>query len=70
MNLLAPLNDLVAWIRRAFKRTPPRHRELTYVTYAVADTMLRAGEGWRLAKKEEDRNRNIGMVYLERYVDL
>ncbi|HEY1723993.1 MAG TPA: hypothetical protein VGF89_01115 [Steroidobacteraceae bacterium] len=41
-------------------------RELVYVTWAQADRMLRdPSGGWSLAP-EEDRNRVLGMAYLER----
>lgn len=54
------------WLRALFRprATPPR--ELVFVPYAEGDRMLRdLDAGWRLAP-EEDRNRQIGMVYLER----
>lgn len=39
--------------------------ETACVNYTLADKMLSSGEGWRLSKLE-DRNRVVGMVYLER----
>ena len=40
-------------------------REVVCVPYADGDQMLRAKVGWRLAP-EEDRNKVIGVVWLER----
>jgi len=55
---------------RIFKRY--RRLELKLCTYAEADAILRKqgipgnpDEGWRIAR-EEDSNRVIGIVYLER----
>lgn len=54
---------IVQW--REYKKRPKVPREVVMVSYAEADRMLRANEGWRLAP-EEDMNRVIGKVFLER----
>jgi hypothetical protein len=57
---------MISLIRNLLKRFfPPRPKrlELRFVTYAEGDKLVR--EGWAIAK-EEDRNRLIGWVYLER----
>ncbi len=43
-------------------RSKPKRLGLQFVTYAQGDRMIR--NGWTLAP-EEDRNRSIGMVWLE-----
>jgi hypothetical protein len=53
------------WLRRLFSKPIPFTRELVHVTWAEGDRMLRADEGWGLAP-EEDLNRQVGMVYLQR----
>lgn len=58
------MNSLLKWFRSFFKSTP---RELVYVPYSEGDKLIRENKGWRIAP-EEDRNRNIGWVYLERDV--
>lgn len=57
--------QILKWFASLFTSTPPKPRELCFVPYTKAEWMLRGGEGWRLAP-EEDRNRKIGWVYLER----
>jgi hypothetical protein len=60
-------------IRKLFYKIFKRYRRLEAkcITWDEADTLLRKNEGkpeseqWVLAK-EEDFNRTIGMVYLER----
>lgn len=54
---------MMGWLTALFEPTPPR--ELVFVDYAHADQLLRENKGWNLAK-EEDTNRQIGFVYLER----
>lgn len=49
------------------KRTPPKRRHVCLVSYAEADKLLKANEGWKLAW-EEDTNNRPNMVYLERYL--
>lgn len=51
------------WLRQIFNPAPPVPRELRMVSYDEADVLLK--QGWRLAP-EEDNNRILGMVYLER----
>jgi hypothetical protein len=51
----------------AAKRSPPKKRHVCLVSYAEADLMLKADEGWKLAP-EEDENSRPNMVYLERHV--
>lgn len=51
-------------LARVFRLKPnPRRLELRYVNYKEGDRLVR--EGWTIAP-EEDNNRSIGMVYLER----
>lgn len=52
--------------KRSSKRVDSR-REVSFVPYAEGDRMLKSQEGWELAP-EEDANKKIGYVYLERYV--
>ncbi len=56
---------MIKWLRSLFHGPTPRMRELVYVPYDRADRMLREKVGWRLAP-EENGNRTIGMVFLER----
>jgi len=52
------------WIASFFRRKPER-LELRFLTYAAADNLIReTGGAWTIAH-EEDRNRCVGMVYLE-----
>jgi hypothetical protein len=55
------------WLRRLFSiaATPRAPRQLALVRWGDANTMLLANVGWRLAP-EEDSNRRLGWVYLER----
>lgn len=53
------------WLRNILKKKPKPPRELVCVSYAEGDRLLRENKGWRIAP-EEDRNRVIGWVYLER----
>jgi hypothetical protein len=52
-------------LARIFNPPAPPPREVCCVPWVEGDRLLRAGEGWRLAREEDD-NRVIGMVYLER----
>jgi hypothetical protein len=57
------------WLRDLFKPQGMRV-DLRLFTYAEADRTLLAGNGeWRIAP-EEDHNRRIGYVWLERRVKL
>lgn len=58
---------MFAFIKRllGIPSKPTLPREVVLVSYADGDRMLRANEGWRLAP-EEDMNRMIGKVFLER----
>ena len=48
----------------------PKRLELRYLSYAEADRLIRETRGaWTIAP-EEDRNRVLGMVYLERLAAL
>lgn len=60
------LKDLF-WSIFGFEERPKKERQLCVVSYAEADRMLRANEGWQLAP-EEDTNNKPNQVYLERYV--
>ena len=55
---------LIKWLRSFVKPAP---RELIYVSYQEGNKLLRDNKGWRIAP-EEDRNKRIGWVYLERDV--
>jgi len=49
------------WLKRLLKRK--KRKKLELVHYTLADDYL--AEGWRIARKEEDRNQEYGWVYLE-----
>lgn len=53
---------LLRW--RATKRRENKNRIVRFVSYEEAETLLK--QGWILAIPEEDTNRRIGWVYLER----
>lgn len=54
------------WIRRLFRRKPRTRRvEMRVTTWAEADRLIRE-EGWELAIPEEDINRTLGIVYVEK----
>lgn len=59
--------DMFAMLRALFTRKPKRTRlELRFLPYSEADKLIRATNGaWTIAP-EEDKNKIIGMVYLER----
>jgi hypothetical protein len=54
---------MIDWLRGLLKRAGPR--ELRFVSYQEADRLMREDATWKLAP-EEDHNREIGMVYIER----
>lgn len=54
---------VIKWLKRLFKKPAPR--QLVCVSYFDADVMLREDKSWRIAP-EEDKNRSLGMVWLER----
>lgn len=57
----------MSWLKDLFFKGKGRKRELVCVDYAEGDKMLRNPEGgWHLAP-EEDKNRALGTVYLERW---
>lgn len=59
---------MIALFKRLFGlRKPPLPRQLVFIEYSAADRMLKENAGWRIAP-EEDRNRSIGWVWLERDV--
>lgn len=53
---------MIAWIRSLF-RPKPKRIDFAFVTYEVAEGLLK--EGWSIAP-EEDRNHRVGMVFLEK----
>ncbi len=61
-------------LKRLWYRLVPTYRrlELRCVTYAHGDTLIRGSaekpesKRWKLATFEEDRNRRIGFVFIER----
>lgn len=60
------LLGVLEWCEAIWKGfCPPKRKriELRLVCYEEADKLIR--DGWRIAS-EEDRNRRIGWVYLER----
>lgn len=59
--------SIVEAVKRLFRGKPKPPRELKYLSYAEADTLIGSDPSWRLAP-EEDTNRSIGYVYLERRV--
>lgn len=58
------LSDLGEWLRTIFA-TKPKRLEMRFVNYTEGDRLIRE-EGWQLALPEEDSNRILGMVYVER----
>jgi hypothetical protein len=52
------------WLRELFKPSDPP-REVHCVPYAEADRLMSEDSNWKLAR-EEDRNTQIGYVYIER----
>lgn len=60
---------MIAFIKSLFTRTPRKQRaELRCLSYADADKLIRETNGaWTIAP-EEDKNRIIGIVYIERLV--
>lgn len=59
------MRDWIEAILKAFRPPKRKRLELRFLPYAEADKLLRENSAWTLAK-EEDTNRQIGMVYLER----
>lgn len=60
--------NVAAWVIRALhlKRVQRASRELRLMSYQDADQLLhQPGNAWRIAP-EEDYNRKIGYVWLER----
>jgi hypothetical protein len=55
---------MIRWLVSLFRRSK-KSREVVFVPYTEGDRMLRHNEGWRIAP-EEDHNREIGWVWLER----
>ncbi len=56
----------MTWLTKLFTRKPKFKRvELRFVPYQIGDMLIKKNVGWRLAK-EEDRNKLIGWVFLER----
>jgi hypothetical protein len=57
---------MIKALRRLFYQRFKRYRrlELRFIDYREADYLIKQG-GWILAK-EEDTNKQLGMVYLER----
>lgn len=49
------------------KRRQPKAKRvcLAFVDFSTADSLLKLGRGWRIAD-EEDKNKRIGKVYLEK----
>jgi hypothetical protein len=57
----------MSWLQSLFFKAKGQRRELVCVTYTEGDNMLRDPEGgWHLAP-EEDKNKVVGTVYLERW---
>lgn len=56
-----------AWCQTKLGFRPTTPRELRCVPWLEGDKIIRLNQGWRIAP-EEDRNRCLGMVYLERDV--
>ena len=51
---------------RRVRRRQPKRLELRFLSYTEADRLIRETKGaWTIAP-EEDGNRSVGMVYLER----
>lgn len=60
---------MIAFIKSLFTRKPKKRRvEIRCLTYAEADKLIRETNGaWTIAP-EEDKNKMIGIVYLERLI--
>jgi hypothetical protein len=57
----------MSWLKDLFFKSKGQKRELVCVSYDVGNRMLNdPTAGWHLAP-EEDKNRVVGMVYLERW---
>lgn len=57
---------LLNWVRSLFTPKPSVKRlELRFCSYNEADALIKANPAWRVAQ-EEDKNRLIGWVYIER----
>ncbi len=54
-------------LRRLYYRIFARYRRIDtcFVNYTEGDRLIRLNSGWRIAT-EEDRNWQVGMVYLEK----
>lgn len=61
---------IVFWpsIKTMFSRAPKKKRELLFLSYSEADELIKHEPDWHIAP-EEDHNRDIGKVYLQRFVD-
>lgn len=63
---LGCVRDFCEAIWKGFCQPPRKRLELRFLSYADADKLIRETNGaWTIAK-EEDNNRCIGWVYLER----
>ena len=60
------MKEVILKILKTFFSPKRKRLELRFVTYAEGDKLIRETNGeWTIAK-EEDNNRCIGWVYLER----
>ena len=54
----------MSWLTKLFA-TKPKRLELRVVSWEKGNRLLSEDSGWRIAS-EEDTDRHIGLVYLER----
>lgn len=58
---------LPKWLDKLFN--PPKRIDLRFVDYGEADKIIKSNpDSWRIAR-EEDHNRILGMVWIERIED-
>lgn len=65
-QLIQDFLDVWDWCIVTFRGPPKRKRlEIRFMSYGEADKLIREGE-WTVAWEEEDENKGIGGVWLER----
>jgi hypothetical protein len=57
---------MINWLKKTLFKKKPKRIELKLLSWSDADNLIRRTNGaWTIAK-EEDKNKVIGMVWLER----
>lgn len=59
------LGHLIKFFEGTSRRPKEKRLTLVFVDYSTADRLLKLNKGWRIAK-EEDRNKRLDKVYLEK----